>query len=152
MAARRLILVLVLLLVISSIVAQLAQPPTAGEETSTGETTTSSTAVDSAERPPGRLLRRRASTGAAEPTEIRARVGDQLELVVSVRKSGSVEIPELGLIADAVPEAPARFDLLLRRAERLEVLGPGGSVAALIIVGGERRDGSSESPGTGPSG
>jgi hypothetical protein len=153
MAARRLILVLVLLLVISSVAAQLAQPPTTGDETSSGETTTPATTGDRDERPAGRLLRRRVSSGAAEPTEIRARVGDQLELLVSVRTPGSIEIPKLGLIEAADPESPARFDLLLRRADRLEVVGPGRSEAAVIIVGaGEHQGSRAESPDSGPAG
>lgn len=135
MAARRLILVLVLLLVISSIVAQLAQPPTAGEETSSDETTTTSTTTEQNEPAAGRLLRRKVSAGAAEPAEIRAMAGDQLELLVSVREPGPVEIPGLGLLEAATPRSPARFNLLLRRTERLRVLGPGGETAALIIVG-----------------
>lgn len=134
MAARRLILVLVLLLVISSVAAQLAQPPETGEETSSDETAPTTSTVGQADGSPGRLLRRRVAAGAAEPTEIRARAGDQLALIVSVGTPGSVRIPELGLTEGAVPEAPARFDLLLRRAGRLEVRGPNGRAAALIIV------------------
>ena len=135
MAARRLIIILVLLLVISSITAQLARPPTAGEETTSGETSTTSTTVEQDGPPKGRLLRRRVAAGTAEPTEIRAEAGDQLELVVSVRRPGSIQIPGLGLLEAAAPGSPARFDLLLRRPERLRVLGPGGEPAALIIVG-----------------
>ncbi len=134
MAARRLIIVLVLLLVISSIAAQLAQPPS-GEETTSGETSTTSTGAEQAEPAAGRLLRRKVAAGAAEPAEIRATAGDQLELLVSVREPGSVEIPGLGLLEAATPRSPARFNLLLRRTGRLRVVGPGGGTAALIIVG-----------------
>jgi hypothetical protein len=134
MAARRLIIVLVLLLVISSVAAQLAQPPTTGDKTTGSETSTTSTIPADQQQEPGqRLLQRRVSAGAAEPTEIRAVAGDQLELLVSVREPGSVEIPGLGLIEAAAPRSPARFNLLLRRTGQLRVVATGGT-AALIIV------------------
>ena len=136
MAARRLILLLVLLLVISSIAAQLAQPPVS-DPTTTDSSTTSTTAEPDA--PAGRLLRRRIAAPATETALIRAAPGDQLELVVSVRGSGTVEIPGRGLTASASPGAPARFDLLLREPGRLEVLGPGERAVAAISV--ERRSG-----------
>jgi hypothetical protein len=46
-------------------------------------------------------------------TIVKVRAGDQLPLTVRVSRADQVEIPALGLLRAAFPNAPARFDLLL---------------------------------------
>jgi hypothetical protein len=65
--------------------------------------------------------------------------GRPATLLVGVREPGQVEIPGLGLIADAEPLTPARFDLLLASPGRYRVLlrrsrTPGRSVAVGVLT------------------
>jgi hypothetical protein len=136
MAARRLILVLILLLVISSIMAQIARPPTMTESTEATTPTDPTTTAPTEPATGGDLLRHRVgpSPRPSGPSEIRATAGDQLELHVSVEKPGTVAIPRLGLIENAHPAAPARFDLLLREPGSLNVRGPDGQTVVVIVT------------------
>jgi len=128
MAARRLIIVLVVLFTIS-VVAALIAPDRRGtllggrtEQTSTttsSTTTTSTTTTD--ELPPGAALNGRIDASAGKPQSVDADVGDQLQLSVTSDRSRLVEIPAFGVVATAAPEAPARFNLLLRQAGRLPI-------------------------------
>jgi hypothetical protein len=107
MAARRLILVMLALLVLSSIAAALI--PVERDRLSPRETST--TRTDPAV-PAGTFVHRRISAEASRPARIPLEVGDQLELVVTGKRPGQVEIPAFGEFDDVDPDFPARFDLL----------------------------------------
>ena len=94
------------LLVISSIAAALVPV----ERDSLDDNTTTTT---SAARPTSSELIRRTVEAGGKIEKIRARVGDQLELRVRVRRPGEVAIPKLGQLQAVDPAAPAYFDLLL---------------------------------------
>jgi hypothetical protein len=108
MAARRLILVMLALLVLSSIAAALI--PVERDRLSPRETTTTPAAEPTV--PAGTFVHRRVSAEAPKPARIRLEVGDQLDLVVTAKRAGQVEIQAFGEFDDVDPDFPARFDLL----------------------------------------
>jgi hypothetical protein len=114
-AARRLIVVLLTLLVVSSIAAALAPVQPSEDDPATSETTTPAPA------PPGELVRRTIDVGAKRPAAIEIELGDQLALTVTSERVAEIEIPGLGELDDADPDAPARFDLLPREPGTYEV-------------------------------
>lgn len=116
MAARRLIVVLLALLVVSSIAAALA--PVRSSEDDDAETSTTTTTEAP---PPGKLVRRTIEVGAKRPARIELELGDQLALTVTAERPAEVEIPGLGELDGADPDAPARFDLLPREPGTYEV-------------------------------
>jgi hypothetical protein len=127
MAARRLIIVLVVLFAISIAAAMIA-PDRRGtllgdrsERTSTTTTTMASTTTAADRLPRGEAVSGRIDASAASPESVEARVGDQLDLEVASERARLVEVPAFGVIEDAVPEAPATFNLLLREAGTLPV-------------------------------
>ena len=84
-----------------------------------------STAMPVSPRPdaPGTLrftARRDASKG--EPETRRAGTGARVSVEVSVPEPGDVTLEGLGLRTSADPRAPARFDLVVRRAGRYAVV------------------------------
>jgi hypothetical protein len=132
MAARRLIAVLIVLLVISSFAAALTPPPQSEETTTTATERTTAKASD----PPGdgAVIEKRIDAGASDPVEIEAGVGDQLVLTVDVEKPSPIRIPGLGRSGFATQEAPARFDLLLRRGGTFAItLGEGEVIGGLRV-------------------
>jgi hypothetical protein len=129
MAARRLIIILIVLFVISIVAAMIA-PDRRGtllggrseSESTTSTTTTTTSSTTTADLlPSGGEVTAWIDAAAAPPESIDATVGDRLELTVTSDRARLVEIPAFGVTADAVAEAPARFDLLLREAGRLAV-------------------------------
>lgn len=118
-AARRLIAILLVLLFLSSLAAALA-PVQPGTETTSS--TTSSGTAPAAEAPalPGgalgepRVIDQSIHASDDRPALIRARVGDQLQLRVTSRRSGTVELQGLGPAEDVGAGQPAFFDVLLR--------------------------------------
>lgn len=115
MAARRLIVVLLALLVVSSIAAALAPVRPSEDDPETSATTTTEPP------PPGELVRRAIEVDAKRPPTVALELGDQLALTVTAERSVEVEIPGLGELDDADPDAPARFDLLPREPGTYEV-------------------------------
>ncbi|HET6831981.1 MAG TPA: hypothetical protein VFH44_11600 [Solirubrobacterales bacterium] len=154
MAARRLIIILVVLFVISIVAAMIA-PDRRGtllgersEQSSTTSSTTSTTtsSTTTADRlPSGDAVTARIDAAAAKPESVAVTVGDRLDLAVRSDRARLVEIPAFGLTADAVPAAPATFDLLLREPGRLPVRdAETGALLGRIVVAaaaGERRNG-----------
>jgi hypothetical protein len=114
-AARRLIFLMLALLLISSIAAALAPVRDPGGES------TESEPPPVAEEPRGELVRRTIAVAKGKPETIELALGDELALTVTARRFSQIEIPGLGELADADPEAPARFDLLPRDPGRYEV-------------------------------
>jgi hypothetical protein len=108
-AARRLIAVMLVLLFLSSLAAALAPVERQSDETSTSTTETT------AGPEPGRgdLVRATLDGSAKGPQRVRASVGDQLQLRVTSRQPGTVELVGLGPTEDVDPVAPALFDVLL---------------------------------------
>ena len=132
MAARRLIIVLLVLFAVSIVAALIAperRGPLLGDgsSTSTESTTTAATATkpewtNTVTPPRGDSLTVRIDASTAEPESVEAFVGDQLELIVGSTRAREIEIPAFGVTEDAVPRAPANFNLLLREAGRLPIL------------------------------
>ena len=134
MAARRLIAVMLVLLFLSSLAAALApvEPP---EETTS--TTTESLTEPAAGR--GELLRETIDAAAKRPPTIEAQAGDQLQLRVTARHPGTIEIVGLGADEDVDPVAPALFDVLLDRAGKFPVRElESGRRVGLILVSDRR--------------
>ncbi len=108
MVARRLLIIMLILVGISTILPALVPPPATREDTS--QTTITSdppaTAAD------GRLVRRTLNADVSRPTVVKLALGDQLSLKVTSRRFAEISIPKLGLLADAAPGSPARFDIL----------------------------------------
>jgi hypothetical protein len=132
MAARRLLIVMLLLLGISTLAAALVPPPERDTETESSTSTTKSTATR--ERPRGEPVAAEVTAGSGgRPEAVRVATGDQLALVVKVRRPAEVEVPAFGLIEFAEPGAPARFDVLIDERGRFEVnAGRAGTVATIV--------------------
>jgi len=135
-AARRLIIVLVVLFAISIAAAAVA-PERRSPSTAVDEPSTSTT--DAPGEPPGPSgdsITATIEASADDPQTIRAGVGDQVELIVSARAWLQVGLPDLGLLDEATPDAPARFDVLLRRAGDLAITdaGNGETIGRLLVV------------------
>ena len=121
MAARRLIIVLLVLFAVS-IVAALIAPERRGPLLGDGSSTSTESTTTAVTPPRGDSLTVRIDASTAEPESVEAFVGDQLELIVGSARAREIEIPSFGVTEDAVPRAPANFNLLLREAGRLPIL------------------------------
>jgi hypothetical protein len=126
---------LVVLVVSTAGAALLAPRPTPAPEE--GETTTTATQEPSegAADGSGRLIETTVQAASRRARVVRMRVGDQLELTVRTRGAVQVEIPRLGMIEDAAPDAPAHFSVLPSEAARYGVRVAGGREIAVIRVG-----------------
>lgn len=118
MAARRLIFVLLVLFAISVVAAALA-PDRGGlfsssSTTSSSTTTTETTATTTTDDATAPSRRARLEASQSKPPTVRAVLDEQLELIVASDRFRDLAIERLGLTGFAQPEAPARFDLLLR--------------------------------------
>jgi hypothetical protein len=73
--------------------------------------------------PPGREADASATVTGRLPADrvVEARVGDVVQIEVTPREAGGVEIPAFAQIASADPEVPARFSLLVDRPGRFVV-------------------------------
>src|SRR5688500_5584805 len=116
MAARRLIAILLVLLFLSSLAAALAPvQDRAGTESSSTSTTAGPETLPDAETPvDARVVEQSIDASAPRPALIRARVGDRLQLRVTSRRPGTVELVGLGPAEDVGPRQPAFFDVFLR--------------------------------------
>jgi hypothetical protein len=117
MAARRLIAILLVLLFLSSLAAALApvEQGTKVVSTSTSTTTAEAPAPPDTEGSSGaRLVSQSVDTSDGRPARVRAKVGDQLRLEVTSRRSGTLELVGLGPAEDVGAQQPAYFDVLLR--------------------------------------
>ena len=131
MAARRLIAILLVLLAVSIVAASIA-PDRRGtllgdrsdaETGSTGSTTQTTTEERPADAlPEGEAVTARIEASVTKPETVEASVGDQVALEVGSERAREIEIPAFGVTQDAVPEAPAYFNLLLREAGRPTII------------------------------
>lgn len=159
MAARRLIIVLVLLLAVSVAAAAIApdRQRSLFGSSSTDSTSTSTTTEAEPEPPSGGIeLTARLDASTRKPPTVRSEVGEQLELVVESEQPRQIEIPSLGLLGYASPEAPARFNILFRDAARRDIVDAEtrAIVGRLEIVSpreAERKDGGDGPPEEAPS-
>jgi len=146
MAARRLIAILLVLLFLSSLATALA-PVDRGSESSSTTSSSEPSSTSAATGEPGEtgpgaqggLIRQSIDTSARRAPTIAASVGDQLQLRVTSRRPGTVELSGIGPTEDVGPRQPAFFDVLLReegpyevqfleterQIARIEVAGPG---------------------------
>jgi hypothetical protein len=120
-------------LVISTIGAALIAPPQP-TQTPEGEATTSRAKSPPDAENAGRLVEKSVQTASKRPGVVDLRVGDQLELMVRTRAAAQVEIPRLGMLEDAAPDAPAHFSILTGEPARLAVRLAGGRTVAVIRV------------------
>lgn len=148
MAARRLLIILVLLMAASIAAAALA-PNRTGQGLSTSETTTTTTTAPDPD-PTGESVTARVDASVGKPETVEGFVGDQLELSVGSDPPRTIEITPFGLIGEAAPEAPARFDLLLRDAGAIPITDAlTGDVVARLVVEEPKESGG---PGGGSAG
>ena len=135
MAARRLVAVLVVLLAISIVAAAIAPERQSGLLGDESTSTTTTTAPQADPTTSGELIRTTISATAKDPEVVRARAGDQLELMVTSDAWVEIEIPDFGLLEAANPDAPAVFNLLLRRSGELPIVeAEGGAAVGRIVV------------------
>lgn len=122
MAARRLLIVMVILLGVSTLAAVLIgnRPLNEDGEGTIGSEGTGTVVNGSIKPRPSRpapsgvqLEQAVVKAQGDRVTIVKVGAGDQLPLTVRVSKADQVEIPALGLLRAAFPDAPARFDLLL---------------------------------------
>jgi hypothetical protein len=134
MTARRLLVVMLVLLGVSTLAAALA-PQKSQDDTESGSTPTPTTTGDAA--PPDRNGPLAVTIDAADPKidVVPLTVNDQLQLDVTAKKSGQVQIPEFGLISAVSRDAPAMFDLLFERpgAYRVVLADSGRLVGRLEV-------------------
>lgn len=144
MAARRLVAVLLVLLFLSSLAAALAPVDPPPSDTSTSSTTADPATTEAADLAGGTLIRQSIDASNRRPPTIQAEVGDQLQLRITSREPGTIEVVEIGATEDVGPDSPAFFDVLLtedgefpvrfldteRRVGTIEVAGPGITPAA----------------------
>jgi hypothetical protein len=148
MAARRLMALLLVVLVVSTVAAALIaplrqdpEPPPTEESTQTADAAHAADAGDS-----GRLIEKSVQTPSKDPPTVRMSPGDQLELTVHTRTPTQVEIPQLGQLEDAAPDAPAHFSFLASSVGRFEARALGAGHVATILVK-EERPPAEEEPG-----
>jgi hypothetical protein len=143
LAARRLIAVMLVLLFLSSLAAALAP---VDERVDSDSTTTAPLPEPPTER--GELKRESLEADAKRPATVRATVGDQLQLRVTAKRPGTIELAGLDADEDVDPDAPALFDVLLERVGRFRVREvESGRVVGLIEVSARTaRTGRAEDP------
>ncbi len=145
MAARRLIAILLVLLFLSSLAAALAPVQRGIESTSTTGTQTTTAEAEPAPPEAGgtepRRITQSVDASAKRLAVIRARPGDQLELRVTSRKSGTIELARIGPTEDVGPRQPALFDVLLRTevVYPIRFLETRRTIAEIRVVGRGRR-------------
>jgi hypothetical protein len=133
MAARRLMALLLVVLVVSTVAAALIAPLRQDPEpTPREESTQAPDAADAGDS--GRLIEKSVQAPSKDPPKVRMRPGDQLELTVRTRTPTQVEIPRLGQLEDAAPDAPAHFSFLASSAGRFEARALGAGPVATILV------------------
>ena len=143
---------LLAVLVGSTVAAALIAPLRQNSEPAPTEESTRATDWPGSEDPAssGRLIEKSVQTPSKNPPTVRMSPGDQLELTVHTRTATQVEIPRLGMLEDAEPDAPAHFSILASSAGRFEALALGTGTVATILVK-EERPPADEEPG-GPDG
>jgi hypothetical protein len=138
MAARRLIIIMFVLLAISTFAAALAPV----QEPATPPIRETTAPAPGPAAGASRLIHARLDADAPKPGVVRAEPGDRLELLVASKQPREISIDRLGLIANAAPGAPARFDTLLGEPGSLPVTVLGGaSIGRVAVERAERRSG-----------
>ncbi len=137
------------LLVLSSIAAALI--PVDRDRLSPREE--SSTEASEPRIPAGTFVHRRISVQASKPAKVSLEVGDQLDLVVTSKRPGQIEIPAFGELDNVEAAFPAHFDLLALEAGSFAVRLVGQRTIARIEVseadqGKGEGESSSDEPGS----
>ncbi|CAN5122864.1 hypothetical protein BH24ACT23_BH24ACT23_08760 [soil metagenome] len=132
MVARRLVAVLLVMLFISSLAAVLAP---VDPETDRSTSATQAEQEPATERPRGELIRQSVDAGGTTPQVVEASIGDQLQLRVTSERQATLVIAGIGASEDVGPDAPAFFDVLLRRGGEFPVreLKSGREVATIEV-------------------
>lgn len=121
------------MLFLSSLAAALAPVERRGD--SSTSSTTSTTTQESRSSDAGELIIQSLQVPAKKPARINAEAGDQLQLRVTSRRSGTIELGELGEDADVGPDQPALFDVLLAESGDYPVrfLGSEDALATISV-------------------
>jgi len=104
------------MLFLSSLAAAFAPVQEGVEEGGSTDSTTQSSTIGSTGDPAPsepQLIRQGLDASQKQPLTIRADAGDQLQLRVTSRRSGTIELAGIGPTEDVGPEQPALFDVLL---------------------------------------
>lgn len=99
------------MLFLSSLAAALA-PVEQRESTSTSSSSSTSTNSTGSARA-GELIIQSLDLPASETPNVKAQEGDQLQLRITSKQTGTIELVALGVDADVGPNQPALFDVLL---------------------------------------
>jgi len=119
---RRALLLFAIVLGMAALVASLSRPIEERRRTDTAPRQPREPGPPTASPSPAPAPRPALSFDASEPTTKRVPAGEAATIRVAVPESGSVEIPDMGLIDPASPDTPARFDVLPTRPGRYELL------------------------------
>jgi len=123
---RRALLLFAIVLGLAAIVSSVANPPVregdgaADERTQAGPSDSPSRPTASAQPAEGQVSKIRFVVGRPPRTET-LKAGTAATVITSVEEPGAVSIDGLGLLAQAAPPAPARFDVLSNTPGRYPV-------------------------------
>ena len=137
MATRRIVVLLLAVLIVSTLAAALIPSPP--QESNGPETTDKKKGhpghAPSRSQRRGRLAVATFEAADGRPETIRLRKGDELRMEIGSRVPRQIEIPAYGLIEDASPDAPARFDILIdhRGVSAIRIVGSGRIVGKLVV-------------------
>ena len=125
MELRRALLLFAIVLGLAAIVSSVANPPVreggvADERTQAGPSDSPSRPTANARPAEGQITVIRFVVGRPRRTET-LKAGTAATVMTSVEEPGAVSIDGLGLVAQAAPLAPARFDVLSNRPGRYPV-------------------------------
>lgn len=115
-------------------------PPPPREQPAQKRDATAEASPGTAPRPergtPGVDMQFRLREGA-RPGQLRAKLGDEIRLIVSSRKPNSVEIPGLDISEAVDLAAPLELDLRMERRGSFPItLGPGGPRLGVLAIDG----------------
>jgi hypothetical protein len=136
MATRRVVLLLALVLIVSSVAAALipSPPQESTEPDKTHKERSKQRDAASQSKRRGRLVVATFEAAGRHPETVRLRKGDELRMEIGSRIPVQIEISAYGLIEDASPDAPARFDILVDRrgTSAIRTVGSGRIVGRLV--------------------
>jgi hypothetical protein len=142
MAARRLLVVMLVLLGISTLAAAFIPTESADDEQTESTASESTEAQAPDPLPEGELLPPvRIEVGGKTLPVVRLDLGDQIELVITSRRTDLLEIPAIGVVEPITPDRPTRIDFLARNTGSFGIrMIEADRVVARIEVGKARRE------------
>lgn len=141
---------LVVLLGISIAAAAIA--PDRGRRLIAVPESTTTTEAPAGSQNSGGVVSAEIEASAEKPQTVRAAVGDRLVLSVGSPQAIQVEIPPLGLLADADELVPAQFDVLLHEPGMLPIVDAESEQVIGRIIVAARHENAGRPRGRGPGG